>query len=153
VTLGQDRTASLSVIAPLPWSEPLPSEKMRRVKPAVMEIGQVILHLSGLPSGDYRIAIDGKDVGRYTSEALSNGIPVSVLSEKATDETRALAVLVRKRADLFFLRWRQFEAGLATDYPSATTVVSSLDLLIAEIQERSRMLGAFHKYQLVVSRT
>jgi lysophospholipase L1-like esterase len=153
VTLGQDRTASLSVIAPLPWSEPLPSEKMRRVKPAVMEIGQVILHLSGLPSGDYRIAIDGKDVGRYTSEALSNGIPVSLLSEKATDETRALAVLVRKRADLFFLRWRQFEAGLAKDYPSATRVVSSLDLLIAEIQERSRMLGAFHKYQLVVSRT
>jgi len=78
---------------------------------------------------------------------------VSLLSEKATDETRSLAVLVRKRADLFFLRWRQFEAGLATDYPSATRVVSSLDLLIAEIQERTRMLGAFHKYHLIVSRT
>lgn len=153
VSLEQDRTASLSVIAPLPWPEPLPSEKLRKLKPVIMEIGQVILHLTGLPSGKYKIAIDGKDAGEYTSEALSGGITVSLLSGKATDETRALAGLVRKRADLFFLRWRQFEAALATEYQSATRVVSSLDLLIDEIQERTRMLGAFHKYQLVVSRT
>lgn len=153
VTLDQNGTASLSVIAPLPWPEPLPSEKLRRVNPAIVEIGQVILHLAGLPSGEYRIAIDGKDAGEYTSEALSGGIPVSLLSGKATDETRALAVLVRKRGDLFFLRWRQFEAAFATEYQSATSVVSSLDLLIAEIHERTRMLGAFHKYQLVVTRT
>jgi lysophospholipase L1-like esterase len=153
VTLEQDRTARLDVIAPLPWPEPLPSEKLRRVKPGIMEIGQVILHLSGLPSGEYRIAIDGKDAGKYTSEALSGGIQVSLLSEKATGDTRVLAGLVRKRADLFFLRWRQFEAGLATEYQSATRVVSSLDLLIAEIQERTRLLGALHKYQLVISRT
>ncbi len=152
VTLDQDRTASLSVIAPLPWPEPLPSEKLRRVKPVIIEIGQVIVHLKGLPSGEYKIAIDGKDAGEYTSEALSGGIPVSLLSEKATDETRALAGLVRKRADLFFLRWRQIEVALAAEYQSATKVLSSLDLLIEEIQERTRMLGAFHKYQLVVSR-
>ena len=153
VTLDKQRTARLSVIAPLPWPEPLPSEKLRRIRPVIMEIGQVILHLTGLPSGKYKIAIDGKDAGEYTSEALSGGIPASLLSGKATDETRVLAGLVRKRADLFFLRWRQFEAGLATEYQSATRVVSSLDLLIDEIQERTRMLGASHKYQLVVSRT
>ena len=76
---------------------------------------------------------------------------MSLLSEKATEETRALTGLVRKRADLFFLRWRQFEAALATEYQSASRVVSSLDLLIDEMQERTRMLGAFHKYQVVVS--
>jgi hypothetical protein len=100
-----------------------------------------------------RHTIDGKDAGEYTSEALSGGVPVSLLSGKATDETRALTGLVRKRAELFFLRWRQFEAALATEYQSATRVVSSLDLLIDEIQERTRTLGAFHKYELVVSRT
>ena len=153
VSLEHDRTSSLSVIAPLPWPEPLPSEKLRRLKPMTMEIGQVTLHLTGLPSGKYKIAIDGKDAGEYTSEALSGGFPLSLLSGKATDETRTVAGLVRKRADLFFLRWRQFEAALATEYQSATRVVSSLDLLIDEIQERTRMLGAFHKYQLAVSRT
>ncbi len=151
VTPDQTGNASLSVVAPLPWPEPLPSEKLRRVKPG-MEIGRVLLHLTGLPSGEYKIEIDGKDAGKYTSDALSGGIPVSRLSGKATDETRALAVMVRKRADLFFWRWRQIEAPFATEYQSANKAVSSLDILIAEIQERLRMLGAFHKYQVVVSR-
>jgi hypothetical protein len=151
VSLGQDKTASLSVIAPLPWPEPLPSEKLRRVTPVMMEIGQVILHLTGLPSGDYKISIDGKEAGKYSSEALSRGIPVSVLSVKATEETRALAGLVRKRSDLFFLRWRQIEVALA-EYQSTPRIVSSFDSLIAEIQEQTRMLGALHKYQLFVSR-
>ena len=119
----------------------------------ITEIGQVNLHLDGLPSGEYKIAVDGKDAGKYTSQAMSAGIPLSLLSGKATDETRVLAGLVRKRADLFFLRWRQIEAPLATEYQSATKVLSSLDLLIDEIQERTRMLGAFHRYQVVVSRS
>ena len=116
VRLEQDRTVSVSVIAPLPWPQPLPSEKLRRVKPVMMEIGRVLVYLTGLPSGGYRISIDGKDAGNYTSEALSGGIPVSLLSENATDETRVLAGLVRKRADLFFLRWRQMEVALAPEY-------------------------------------
>jgi lysophospholipase L1-like esterase len=152
VSLEQDRRASLSVIAPLPWPEPLPSEKLRRVTPVMMEIGQVTLHLIGLPSGDYKISIDGKDAGKYTSEALSGGIPVSLLSEKATDETRALVDLIRKRADLFFLRWRQIEVAFAPKYQTTARVVSSLDSLIAEIQARTRVLGALHKYELAVTR-
>lgn len=152
LTVDQGGTTSLSVTAPLPWPEPLPSEKLRRVRPVITELGQVILHLTGVPSGQYKVEIDGKDAGEYTSQALSRGIPVGSLSGKATDETRALVSLIRKRGDLFFLRWRQVEAPFATQYQSATKVISSLDLLIDEIQERTRMLAMFHKYQLVISR-
>jgi lysophospholipase L1-like esterase len=151
VSLEQDKTASLSVIAPLPWPEPLPSTKLRRVRPEIMEIGQVTLHLTGLPSGEYKITIDGKEAGKYTSEALSRGIAVSALSVRATEESRALAGLVRKRSDLFFLRWRQIEVALA-EYQSTPKIVSSFDSLIAEIQQRARSLGALHKYELIVSR-
>jgi len=153
VTVDPDGTTSLSVEAPLPWPEPLPSEKLRRHKPMITDIGRVFLRLTGLPSSEYKILIDGKDAGEYTSQALSGGIPLSLLSAKATDETRTLAGLVRKRGDLFFLRWRQIEAPFATEYQSTSKAVSSLDLLIAEMQERTRMRGAFHKYHLVVSRT
>ena len=153
VTLDEGGSASLSISAPLPWPEPLPSEKLRRVTPVITEIGQVILHMDGLPAGEYRIAVDGKDVGKYTSQAMSAGIPLSLLSGKAIEETRVLAGLVRKREDLFFLRWRQIEAPLAPEYQSATKVLSSFDLLLDEIRERARMLGAFHKYQIVVSRS
>jgi hypothetical protein len=116
-----------------------------------MEIGQVTLHLTGLPSGEYKITIDGKEAGKYTSEALSRGIAVSALSVRATEESRALAGLVRKRSDLFFLRWRQIEVALA-EYQSTPKIVSSFDSLIAEIQQRARSLGALHKYELIVSR-
>ena len=51
------------------------------------------LHLTGLPSGKFRIAIDGKDAGEYTNESLNGGVPVSLLSGKATEETRALIAL------------------------------------------------------------
>ena len=152
VSLNQDGTTSLTVTAPLPWPEPLPTDKLRRLKPVITEIGQAILRLTGLPQGDYKLAVDGKDAGDYSSQALSGGIPMSHLSGKATDETRALAGLVRKRGDLFYLRWRQIQAPFATEYQSTNKVISSLDLLIAEMQERARMLGAFHRYQVVVSR-
>jgi lysophospholipase L1-like esterase len=152
VTLNQDGTTSLTVTAPLPWPEPLPTEKLRTVKPMITEIGQAKLRLTGLPPGDFKLAIDGKDAGEYSSQALSGGVPLSHLSGKASDETRALAGLVRKRGDLFFLRWRQIEAPLATEYQSTSRVISSLDLLIAEMQERTRALGAFHRYHVVVSK-
>jgi hypothetical protein len=113
VSLDPDKTASISVTAPLPWPAPLPSEKLRKLKPVITEIGRVVLHLTGLPSGEYQISVDGKDAGKYASDSLNRGIQVSLLSEKATDETRAVAGLVRKRADLFFLRWRQIEVALA----------------------------------------
>lgn len=151
VKLEQDGTANLSVAAPLPWPEPRPSEKLRIVTPMIMKIGQVILHLTDLPSGEYKVSIDGKDAGKYTSEALSGGIQVSLLSDKATEETRFLAGLVRKRADLFFWRWRQIEVASA-EYQSAARAVSSLDSVIGEMEERTRTLGAFHKYQVVISR-
>ncbi len=153
VRLGHDRTVRMNVSAPLPWPAPLPSEELRRVAASIMEIGQVNLHLTGLPSGDYKISIDGKDAGNFTNEALSAGIPLGLLSEKATDESRVLADLIRKRADLFFMRWRQIEVAFARDYQTTARAVSSLDLLIAEMQERTRMLGALHSYQIVVSRT
>ena len=150
--LEHEGTASFSVAAPLPWPEPRPSDKLRRVTPVIMKIGQVILHLTDLPSGEYRVSIDGKDAGKYTSEALSAGIQVSVLSDKATEETRVLAGLVRKRADLFFWRWRQIEVAFA-EYQSVARAVSSLDSVIGEMEERTRTLGAFHRYQLVISRS
>src|SRR4030095_16543690 len=70
VKLEPDGTATTSVAAPLPWPEPLPSEKLRKVSPLMMDIGRVILHITGLPPGEYKISIDGKDAGKYTSEAM-----------------------------------------------------------------------------------
>ena len=144
--------ASLTVNAPLPWPKPLPSEKLRSVSPQIMALGEVRLRLTGLPTGKYKIKVDGKDAGEYTAEALAAGFPIGLLSEKANEQSGTIATLIRKRADIFFWRWRQLEVLLATEYKSATEVVSSFTPLIAEMQERARLLAALHQYQLVISR-
>jgi lysophospholipase L1-like esterase len=153
VSLEENQSATVTVSAPLPWPQPLPSVKLRKVSPQIMKVGEVRLRVAGLPSGKYRVTVDGKQAGEYSAEGLAGGIPLSQLSELAAEQSRALAGLVRKRMDFFFLRWRQIELPLAAEYKSAAGVMSSFDSLITEMQDRARTLGTPHKYQLVISRT
>ena len=64
----------------------------------------------------------------------------------------ALGALIRKRADLFFMRWRQVEVPLTSDFKTAAQVVSSFDSLIDEMAERARRLGSLHEYQLKITK-
>ncbi|HXG94684.1 MAG TPA: SGNH/GDSL hydrolase family protein [Blastocatellia bacterium] len=150
--LGENQSASFTVSAPLQWPQPMPSENLRKVSPQIIRLGEVRLRLAGLPSGKYKVAVDGKDAGEYAADALAAGIAISSLSEKAAEQSRAVVNLIRKRADFFFMRWRQIELPLAAEYKTAANVVSSFDALIVEMQERARLLAALHKYQLVISR-
>ncbi len=74
------------------------------------------------------------------------------VSKKAQDESRALAALIRKRADWFFTRWRQIEVPYASEYKATTNVVTAFDSLIAEMAERARTMAAPHKYEVSISR-
>jgi lysophospholipase L1-like esterase len=152
VNLGENQTGNLTVTAPLPWPQPLPSEKLRKVSPQIDGMGRVTLRLAGLPAGKYRITVDGKEAGNYQADELNIGIQLGMLSERAAEQSRDVATLVRKRADLFFMRWRQIELPLAAQYKTVAAVVSSFDSLIAEMRDRARLLAAPHKYQLVISR-
>jgi lysophospholipase L1-like esterase len=145
-----DKPASLAVSAPLPWPVPTPSENLRKARPEVMELGRVNLHVTGLPSGSYKVTVDGADAGEYTGDNLAGGIPLGALSKKATEESRDAAALVRRRADLFFSRWRQVELPFAAEYKSATNALSALDLLMGEMTDRARALAAAHRYQVVI---
>jgi lysophospholipase L1-like esterase len=143
---------SLSVAAPLPWPMPPPSEQIRRARPEIMQIGNVVLKISGLPDGKYKVTVDGSNAGWYTAESLRVGLPISLLSAQAMRESRALYDLVQLRAFLYFTRWRQVEipiSGPSRGNPS----LASLDALIDEITERARTLGKLHEYRLVVTRT
>ena len=152
VSIGENHDASLTISAPLPWPQPLPSEKLRKVSPQIMQMGEVTLRLAGLPSGKYRISVDGKETGEYSADQLASGIRLNLLSEKAIEESRAVADLVRKRANFFFMRWRQIELPLAAEYKSTASVVSSFDSLIAEMRDQARRLGASHNYRVNISR-
>ena len=147
-TIGTD----INVTAPLPWPEPVPSEKMRKVRPEIMEMGEVKLKLTGLSPGNYIVRVDGSDGSEYTSEQLGAGIPISSLSAPANEASRALAALIRQRADLYFTRWRQIEIPLSGEYKGAGLTISALDSLADEMNARARLLGKPHEYHLSLSR-
>ena len=149
---GADNTATLSVTAPLPWPYPLPSERLQKVEKEIVEIGNIRLRITGLHSGKYRLAVEGKDAGDFDAASLEKGVAIGVLTPNAIEQSKALAALIRKRADLFFVRWRQVEVPLANDYKTASQVVSSFDSLIDELAERARGLGALHEYQLKITK-
>ncbi|MEW6492327.1 MAG: SGNH/GDSL hydrolase family protein [Cyanobacteriota bacterium] len=151
VDIGQNKTTSFSISAPLPWPFPSLSEKIRNLKPEVMEMGQVNLKITGLPPGKYGINIDGEDAGEYTAEKLSSGIAVSSMSEQAQALSRLLVSLVRQRSDIFYLRWRDIKQPLSGADKRTASLVSTLKSLEKEMEQRIPLLGQLHEYRLLIS--
>ena len=124
---------------------------MQKVEKGIVEIGGIRLRVAGL-RGKYKVNVDGKDAGDFDGASLEKGVSIGDLSPTALERSRTLGALIRKRADLFFMRWRQVEAPLSNDYKSAQGVVSAFDLLIEEMTERARRLGSLHEYQLKITK-
>ncbi len=151
-SVEENKPASLNISAPLPWPVPLPSEKLRGARPEITEIGGINLRVTGLASGRYNVTVDGADQGEHTAERLASGIALGELSKKAIEQSTAVAGYVRRRADLFFWRWRQLELPFGAEYKTTAGAVSALDLLIAEMADRARALAAMHNYQVTINR-
>ena len=111
-----------------------------------------MVHLTGLAQGDYSVNVDGKDAGQFSAEALAAGLPVGRLSPKAINATEQLASLIRKRADLYFFRWRQLELPYGKEYKAAAPTLRAIDGLIDEMHDRTYAIGAFHKYEITIIR-
>jgi len=143
---------NVTVDLPLAWPEPLPSEKLRAVWPQIGQMGAVTLHVTNLLPGTYKVRVDDGDAGTFTADELTRGIALNQLSKKSQDDSRAVATLIRKRADWFFTRWRQIEVPYAAEYKATANVVTAFDALIAEMAERARVMAALHFYHVEFTR-
>ena len=117
-----------------------------------MQMGMVTLRVTGLAPGAYKVSDDGAEAHDFTADELARGIALNQLSKKSQEDARAVALLIRKRADWFYTRWRQIEVPYATEYKATANVVTAFDTLIAEMAERARVMAAPHKYEVVISR-
>jgi lysophospholipase L1-like esterase len=141
----------VTVNLPLPWPEPWPGEKLRAVWPQITQMGTVTLRIKGFTSGTYKVSVDGGEARTFTADELARGIVLNQLSKKAQEDSRAVAGLIRKRADWFFTRWRQIEVPYASEYKATANVVTAFDGLIAEMAERARTMAALHFYHVVIT--
>jgi lysophospholipase L1-like esterase len=151
VAPGAD-TSSVTIVAPLPWPSPQPSDTIAKLCPDIMGEGNVSVQVAGLAPGRYSVTVDGKEVGQFTAEALAEGLAVGRMSGQAVAASDQLASLIRKRADLYFVRWRQVELPYNKDYKTAGPAALAMDALIDEMRDRVRTLAAFHKYEITITR-
>ena len=145
-------TSSVSITAPLPWPRPQPSDPIAKTCPDIMGEGNVTAQLTGLGPGQYAVSVDGKQAGQFNAEAIAQGLPIGTLSGQAVAASDQIASLIRKRADLYFFRWRQIELPFSKDYQTAGRAQMALDALIEEMRGRARTLAAFHKYDVTITR-
>jgi len=139
-------------MAPLPWPNPQPSDTIANTYPDIVGEGIVTAQLTGLGPGRYVVNVDGKDAGQFSAETIAEGLPVGRLSGQAVAASEQIASLIRKRADLYFFRWRQIDLPYSKDYQKAGPAVLTLDDLIEEMRGRARTLGAFHRYEITITR-
>ncbi|MFL6227161.1 MAG: SGNH/GDSL hydrolase family protein [Pyrinomonadaceae bacterium] len=149
---GATGVSRLVVSAPLPWPPVQPSETLARAAPFVAELGRVRLKMGGTTDGSYSVGVDGSPAKTFNARELSDGINLAELSATAGAASSSLGALVRQRADLFFMRWRQIEVPFAGKFTHAPVAVSSLDALIADLNERERVLAQPHEYHVVIQR-
>lgn len=140
----------LAFSAPLHWPSPMPSATIREVRPEVINLGKITLKLEGLSAGNYSVNVDGSALGDYTADQLGEGVTIS--SQKSSEASQTIASLVRRRADLFFMRWRQVQVPFEKTYTGTARAISSLDALVEEMTARARSLSKPHRYEVIVTR-
>jgi len=143
--------SNLTVVASLPWPTPSPSETLNKVWPDIIGLGNIRILIAGAQPGHYWLSIDGGARVQVSADELQQGVDITRLSPKAVVDSEQLASLIRKRADVYFFRWRQLELPYGKDYKAAPAAASAIDSLIEEMRDRSRAVGAFHRYEIQIS--
>jgi len=78
-------------------------------------IDKEMLKVTGLKGDRYTLSIDGKEVGKFTSDQLSQGVNLALLPTPMQKQALDVHTLTIKHNNLHFQRWRQIQVPLA-DY-------------------------------------
>jgi len=105
----------------MPW--PVPAEA---VLPAPIpgftpfeDLSRYLLKVTSLPSGNYRVSVDGKDFGSYTQEQLAEGVNLTQAALTGLPEVKDLLVAIMAKNQLFFARWRTVQLFAFPDWVAA----------------------------------
>jgi lysophospholipase L1-like esterase len=95
----------------------------------VKDLDQQTLSVQGIPSGDYTLKIDGKDVGEFSSSQLNEGINLAVLPTPMVEQAKTVHQWTLKHNNLHFTRWRTIQVPPISD--NATHIENAMDALDA----------------------
>ena len=79
------------------------------IAPVLDDLDRYDLMISGLPSGQFEVSIDGDVVAQADAETLSKGLNLANTAGSISKQARKVLALVFKKNDLFFKRWRDVQ--------------------------------------------
>ena len=85
------------------------AEAALKLAPVLDELDRYELRLTGLPSGDYQLQIDGEEAGKFSADELGKGINLATQAGPITKQVQQLLDLVIKKNNQFFTRWRNVQ--------------------------------------------
>jgi lysophospholipase L1-like esterase len=118
----------------------------------VDSLDRQMLKVSGLPTSEYRLKIDGEDVGTFGKDQLAEGINLATLPTPMAKQAAEVHRLTKKHTDIHQVRWRGVQVPLQNESSSnAAAALRALDELEAEyiLRQRSAAQPVPRRYELV----
>jgi lysophospholipase L1-like esterase len=100
----------------------------------IEDLDEQVLKVTGLGGGTYSLAINGKSVGKFSLEQLTDGINLALLPTPMMAQAAAVHALTLKRAAVHNMRWRNLQTPFEKEtIPRLATILDNLDALDADV--------------------
>jgi lysophospholipase L1-like esterase len=122
-----------------------------RSSDVLQALNQELLRVSGLTGANYRLKIDGEDLGAFTKEQLSGGINLATLPTPMMRQAADVHALTLKHNNIHFARWRTVQVPLEREtLEHKQAAMDAMDLLEADLVRQQRAIAKPkpHHYEL-----
>ncbi len=110
------------------------------------------LRVKGLAAGNYRLEIDGDNIGAFTAAQLAAGIDLAELATPMTRQAAAVHNLTVEHTGVHNARWRQLQVPLQTnETPELLKALQAMDELETQLvkEQRAAAQPHAHRYQII----
>ncbi|MBE7159047.1 MAG: GDSL family lipase, partial [Rhodospirillales bacterium] len=93
---------------------------------------------TGLKNGNYKLTIDGREIGLYNDAQLAEGINLATLATPMSEQAMSVYNLITQHNDLHNARWRTVQVPLEPLHLSPTqSTMDALDTLDNAVAEQA----------------
>jgi hypothetical protein len=110
-----------------------------------------LLRVRGLTGRNYKLSIDGEEIGSLSAEQLGAGINLAILPTPMSRQAAEVHALTLKHNNIHFARWRQLQVPLEKERPAhLQAAMDALDAVEKDLidQQRAKAQPKLHHYEL-----